>query len=73
MDTLKKHYCLCDLLTEIVHSSRSLGTSTEVDIYKGMCEILIIFNKCLNVGSLELGNNELCTRIVPVMYLLCWI
>ena len=58
MDTLTKDSCLCDLLTEIVHSSRSLGTSTEVDIYKCMCEILIIFNKCLNVGSLELGDTN---------------
>jgi hypothetical protein len=45
-------------IEEIVHSSRSLGTSTEVDIYKFMCEILIIFNKCLNVGSLELGDTN---------------
>jgi hypothetical protein len=34
--------------------SRSLGTSTELDIFKGVCEILIIGNKCLNVGLLEL-------------------
>ena len=48
--------------------SRSLGTSTEcVYIYKGMCEILIIFNKCLNVGSLELGDTNWCTSIVLVV------
>ena len=42
-----------------------------LDIFKGMCEILIIFNKCLNVGSLELGNNKLCTGIVIiVLYLI---
>ena len=40
-----------------------VGTSTE----RGMCEILIIFNKCLNVGSLELGDNKLCRSIIPVL------
>ena len=28
-----------------------------------MCEILTIYNNCLNVGSLELGNNKLCYKM----------
>jgi hypothetical protein len=40
-----------------------------LDIFKGMCEILIIFNKCLNVGSLELSENKLC-RVIIVLDLI---
>jgi hypothetical protein len=84
VDTLKKDSCLCDLLTEIVWWVNSFWFENAdiIDIIDQLAildlrgtdliECIIIFNKCLDVGSLEIGDNNtpipvLCTSIVPVV------